>query len=171
MSEPTSAGGSGPGNLPATPGAQAVDALVRYLEGGGWAPRRLPGRDAFAFSFAGNSGNFTCYAMIRAEAEQLICYAVAPLRVPAERRLAAAEFITRANYGLYHGNFELDFADGEVRCKCSLDFEGERLSEALIRNTIFPAARLLDVYLPGLRRVVLDGADPRLAAEEVERSL
>jgi hypothetical protein len=30
-------------------------------------------------------------------------------------RAPPAEFITRANYGLIIGNFELDFEDGEIR--------------------------------------------------------
>ena len=29
-----------------------------------------------------------------------------------------AEFLSRANYGLANGNFELDFRDGEIRYKC-----------------------------------------------------
>lgn len=162
MSEPTSAGGSTPAERRRR--AEALASLARALEVEGWAPRRLPDQDAFAVSCAG----FACYALLRAEAEQLICYAVAPLRVPAERRPAAAEFLTRANYGLYHGSFELDYADGEVRARCSLDFEGDRLSPALIRNTLLPAARLLDAYLPGLRRVALEGAEPRAAVAQIE---
>lgn len=162
MSEPTSAGGSTPAERRRR--AEALASLARALDAEGWSPRRLPAQDAFAVTCAG----FACYALLRAEAEQLICYAVAPVRVPAERRPAAAEFVTRANYGLYHGNLELDYADGEVRAKCSLDFEGDRLSPALIRNTVLPAARLLDAYLPGLRRVALEGGDPRAALAQVE---
>jgi hypothetical protein len=164
MSEPTSAGGSGPAEQRSR--AEVLASLARYLEADGWSPRRLPGRDAFIVSRAGAA--YSCYAVLRADAEQLICYAIAPLRVPAERRPAAAEFVTRANYGLYHGNFELDYADGEVRAKCSLDFAGDRLTPALVRNTLLPAAHLLDAYLPGLRRVVFDGAEPRAAVEQIE---
>jgi len=164
MSEPTSAGG--PADRRA---GGAVAALARYLEAGGWAPRRLPG-DAFAVVYAGASGAFDCFALIRGEAEQLICYAVAPFRASPERRPAVAEFVTRANFGLFHGNLELDYADGELRARCSLDFEGERLTAGLVRNTLLPAARLLDAYLPGLRRVALDGADPAAAVAAVEEA-
>lgn len=151
-------------------GARALMTLERYLEADGWNPRRLEGRDVFAMSYRGEAGTFHCYAQLRVEAEQLICYAVAPIRVPEDRRPAAAEFVTRANYGMYIGNFELDYADGEVRCKCSLDFEDEPLTENLIRNTIYPTVRLLDTYLPGLIRVAYAGADPLEAVEEVEQS-
>ena len=46
---------------------------------------------------------------------------------PEEMRVPMAEFLTRANYGLRIGNFEMDFEDGEVRYKSSVDFEGIEL--------------------------------------------
>lgn len=162
---PTPAQGAPEGN-----GARALATLARYLEADGWNPRRLEGRDVFAMSYRGDSSTFHCYAHLRVDAEQLICYAVAPIRIPEERRSPVAEFVTRANYGMYIGNFELDFSDGEVRCKCSIDFEDEPLTDNLIRNAIYPAVRLLDTYLPGLIRVAYAGADPHAAVQEIEQS-
>ena len=85
-----------------------------------------------------------------------------------EDRSAVAEYLTRANYGLRIGNFELDYADGEVRYKSSLDFEGQTLTAELIRNAIYPAVHTMDRYLPGLLRVTFGGATPHEAIEEVE---
>jgi hypothetical protein len=79
-----------------------------------------------------------------------------------------AEFIARANDGAYIGSFELSYGSGEVRCRSGIDFEGVALSERLIRNTIYPAVRLMDAYLPGLTRVILHGAAPREAIGEIE---
>ena len=85
-------------------------------------------------------------------------------------RLAVAEYITRANYGLRIGNFELDFDDGEVRYKSSLDFESVELTPGLIRNTIYPAVQTMDRYLPGVLSVVFGGksAEEAIAAIEEE---
>jgi hypothetical protein len=44
-----------------------------------------------------------------------------------------AKFITRANYGMSLGNFELDFNDGEIRYKTSIDVTDDRLNFALIQ--------------------------------------
>lgn len=55
------------------------------------------------------------------------------MNVPEDRRLALAEFLTRANYGLFIGNFEMDWQDGEVRYKTSIDVAGDRLSTALVQ--------------------------------------
>jgi hypothetical protein len=85
--------------------------------------------------------------------------------------MAVAEFITRANYGLRIGNFELDFDDGEVRYKSSLDFEGLALTPELIRNTIYPAVQTIDRYLPGLMSVFYASKSPAEAIAEVEEGL
>ncbi len=50
--------------------------------------------------------------------------------------MAVAEFITRANFGIVIGNFEIDFSDGEIRYKTSIDVEGDRPSFALIKRLV-----------------------------------
>jgi hypothetical protein len=151
-------------------GAKAFATLFQYLEEDGWHPQRLTDRDIYRMTFQGKNGLLQCYAQIRVEGEQLLCYAQAPIKVPEEQRSAVAEYLTRANYGMYIGNFELDYNDGEVRFKSSLDFEDEILSHNLIRNTIYPSVRLMDTYLPGLMKVVYGGVDPKMAVEEIEQN-
>ena len=58
--------------------------------------------------------------LIIAEDDHISCYHIFPLRVPEEYRAAVCEFITRANYDLKYGNFEMDFNDGELRYKLLL---------------------------------------------------
>ena len=43
-----------------------------------------------------------------------------PIRADENSRLAAAEFLTRANYNMRNGNFELSMEDGEIRFKTYL---------------------------------------------------
>jgi hypothetical protein len=79
-----------------------------------------------------------------------------------------AEYITRANYGLRIGNFEMDYSDGEVRYKSSLDFEGEPLTPKLIKNAMYPAVHTMDLYLPGLLGVMYGNKTPAEAIREIE---
>ena len=60
--------------------------------------------------------------------DTVCCYHIVPVKVPVEKRAAVCEFITRANYGLTLGNFELDMNDGEIRYKVTL------LSHDLLRS-------------------------------------
>ena len=120
--------------------------------------------------FSGKNGQSTCYAQIRVDMEQLIIYAIAPVKVPEETRVAAAEYITRANYGLRIGNLEMDFSDGEIRYKSSLDFEEETLTSQFIKMATYPAVQTLDHYTPGLMAVIYGGKSPEEAVAEVEGS-
>lgn len=149
-------------------GLQAFELLSSYLDDDEWFPRRIEGKYAYSMSYSGKNGDLRCYAIVRVDLEEFLFYAVAPVKVPEEVRMAVAEYLTRANYGLRIGNFELDYADGEVRYKSSLDFEGHSLSPDLIRNAIYPAVHTMDRYLPGLLRVSFGGATPHEAIEEVE---
>jgi hypothetical protein len=148
-------------------GLQGFVTLGRFLEAEGWHPRQLEDAPIYQMSFAGEHGPITCYAQVRVEEEILLCYAVAPVQVEEAARPAVAEFITRANYGLWIGNFEMDWDDGEVRYKSSLDFEGVVLTGELIRNAISPAVQMMVCYLPGLLGV-MDGKPPAQALSEVD---
>ncbi len=135
-------------------GIQAFMTLGQFLEKEGWLPEQVEDTPIYRMRFSGESGPITCYAQVRVEEQILLCYAVAPLQAPPEARQAVAEFVTRANHGLWIGNFEMDWADGEVRYKSSLDFEGLALTPALIRNVISPTLQMLVCYLPGLINVI-----------------
>ena len=47
-----------------------------------------------------------------------------------------AEFLTRANYGIMIGNFEMDFNDGEVRYKGALEYADGDVTIMMIDNLI-----------------------------------
>jgi len=149
-------------------GLEAFEALGQFLEEDDWYPQRLDDKFIYRMGFSGKNGQFACYAQIRVDLEQLLFYVMAPVKAPEEVRPDVAEFITRANYGMRIGNFEMDFSDGEVRYKSSLDFEATPLNPTLIRNAIYPAVQTMDRYAPGLLSVIYGGASPREAVEEIE---
>jgi hypothetical protein len=61
----------------------------------------------------------------------------------------------------------MDWDDGEVRYKSSLDFEGVALTPELIRNALTPAVQMMVCYLPGLVNV-LGGRPPVEALAQVD---
>ena len=105
-------------------------------------------------NFKGENGEWVCLAKVKEEENQFIFYSLYPQAVPQDKRLAIAEFITRANYGTILGNFELDFDDGEIRYKTSIDVEGDNLSFALIKQMVYANVMMMDEYLPGIMAVI-----------------
>ena len=85
---------------------------------------------------------------------------ILPFAVPEARRGAVADAITRANYGLFLGNFEMDFSDGELRYRTSLDLADGSLTPAMVERLFLCNLQTVDHYLPALQQVALGGAEP-----------
>lgn len=149
-------------------GLTAFETLRGFLEEDGWYPQRLADSYTLRMGFAGTHGQTTCFAQIDLERQLFLFYVVAPVKVPELLRGAVAEFVTRANYGLRIGNFEMDYRDGEVRYKSVLTFEGAGLGATPIHNVIYPAVQTMDHYLPGLMSVIYGGREPAGAIQEIE---
>lgn len=149
-------------------GLAAYKAVGEFLEADGWHPQALEDTYVYRSYFVGHNGEVTCFAQVRVDLEQFIFYVVMPMRAPAHMRSAVAEYITRANYGLRIGNFEMDFDDGEIRYKSSVDFEGTELTPPLLRNTIYPAVQTMDRYMPGILAVIFGGKSPEEAIAAIE---
>ena len=148
--------------------AQILEAMVDFFTTDEWPFLQIEGQAALRTGFKGENGEWTCYARAREEMEQFVFYSVCPTNVPPERRPAMAEFLTRANYGLIIGNFEMDLTDGEVRYKTGIDVEGDRLSAALVKNLVYANVLTMDQYLPGIMRLIYADVSPAEAIVQVE---
>ncbi len=95
-------------------------------------------------------------------------YSVLPMKVSEEKRSAAAEYITRANYGLILGCFELDYEDGEVRYKVTTCCGDIKLAEGPMDRIINTGFAMLDRYGKGLLSVMYGNVEPAAAIKEVE---
>jgi hypothetical protein len=144
------------------------DALVGFFDSENWATTRLADETILQMAFQGRSHQWMCFAQAREDLGQIVFYSVAPVVIPPEKRLAVAEFITRANYGLIIGNFEMDFQDGEFRYKTSLDLEGVVPVPALFAPLVYANVATMDRYLPGLMAVLYGSAAPAGAIDQVE---
>ncbi len=144
------------------------EAIINFFKLDEWPVSIIENESALRMSFQGENGQFTCYAQAREAHQQFIFYSICPVKVPEGKRLVVAEFLTRANYGMVMGNFELDFRDGEIRYKTSIDVEGDRLSPSLSRHVIYPNVMMMDRYLSGIMMVTYGGLSPEQAIKQIE---
>ncbi|MCP4392948.1 MAG: YbjN domain-containing protein [Alphaproteobacteria bacterium] len=149
-------------------GIDSFEELGTFLMEKGWYPERLENNNTYKVIHNVGNYSFICLAQLREDLGQFIFYVVAPLVVPLEKRNEVAEYITRANYGLRIGNLEMDFSDGEIRYKSSVDFECEHLSHNLINNAIHPALCSMERYLYGLFSIINEDVIPLDAIASVE---
>ena len=127
--------------------------IADFLLSDKWPHEILLTEPAFRVFYQGENARLICFAQARQEEQQFIFYSYYPDTIPDERRLAIAEFITRANYGLVLGNFELDMGDGELRFKTSIDVEGTELTHELAKPIIYANVLTMDDYAPGIKAV------------------
>lgn len=147
---------------------QIFETVANFFKEDEWEFFQLEEQTVLQMSFTGENSNWTCYAQARDEDEQFLFYSVCPVKVPQDMQLAVAEFVARANYGLLIGNFELDFTDGEIRYKTSIDVQDDRLSSALIKQLVYTNVLMMDRYLPGIMAVIYAGASPEQAIAQIE---
>ena len=101
--------------------------------------------------------------------DHVTCYAIAPINVPENSRAAVAEALTRANYGLDRGNYEMDFSDGEVRFKSQVseaDLEADPKEATML--LIFLGISMIQRYGDAIMKVML-GTNPKEAIEAAEK--
>src|SRR5918993_233598 len=131
-----------------------------------WKYEILEGETIIRFHFKGRSGRLLCYGEVDEEKCWLIFYSYMPVNAPPEKMGQAAEFVTRANRGMRIGNFELDFEDGEIRYKTSIDVEGGELSGKMIDNLLRANLSTINRYFSGLMELIYGD---RPAAEVIKK--
>lgn len=94
-----------------------------------------------------------------------ISYGCIDVRVKEEKRKEVAEYITRANYGLNFGNFELDMRDGEIRYKCTVDCDHCLLSGEMIETSLDVPIAMYQRYGDNMLKVMFG----MMSAEEAIR--
>lgn len=143
-------------------------AMLNFFEDDEWPLIKEEKTPVLYTTFQGDHGRWLCSAEAHEEENQIVFYSICPQMVAEERRDAIAHFITRANYGLIVGNFELDFDSGQLRYKTSLDLDGTVLTNTMTSAIVYTNILTMDQYLPGLLAVMNQSVEPKVAIKMVE---
>lgn len=144
--------------------------VMSFFQQEEWEFEHLVDQHILRLEVEGNHGEWICYAKAKEEDQQFVFYSNLPDGVPVDQRSAVAEYITRANNGLILGNFELDFDDGEVHYKTSIEAGPTALTADLIRPVVYANLAVMDQYLPGFWRVITGEMSPEAAIQTLEGS-
>ena len=142
--------------------------MVKFFDEDNWKYRQLEGKTILQLGFQGENGSWVCFAQAKDDVDRMLFFSRLETNIPADKRPAIAEFLTRANYGLAIGNFELDFNDGEVRYKTSIDVTDTEITSNLLRPLIYTNVLMMDKYMSGLMAVVYADMSPSEAVKQIE---
>jgi hypothetical protein len=142
-----------------------LERLRRVLEQLGWEPQEARTPGSYFVDFGEPHRPLSSAIAALTEQGFLMFYGIFGVSAADDVRDEVAQFITRANYGLSVGCFELDYDDGQLQIRSSVDFKGIDLSEKLMVNVIVPAMAAVEQYGDALMDVL---AGRKSAVEAIE---
>ncbi|HHW98364.1 MAG TPA: YbjN domain-containing protein [Firmicutes bacterium] len=142
------------------------DTVTDWCDRNDWSYDVVEEGAAIRSGFSGDNGRFPLY--ITVSRDRLMVRSLAPINTPAAKRAVMAEFLTRANYGMAIGNFEMDYNDGEIAYKTSITSGGQTISDRMIQDLVFINCLMMDKYFPGMMQVLYSGVDPEAAVAALE---
>ena len=137
-----------------------MDTVVEHFDVVGLHYELVPDEDALKSGLCGDNGAFPLRFFANEEDQVLVLIMSAEARIPAKRRSSVCEFLTRLNWDLPFGSFQMDLSDGEVIYQSAIDVEDGVLSTTMVGNMVSDAIRAVDNNFPGLMAVTFAGILP-----------
>ena len=143
-------------------------AIVAHFRNHEWNFTQDEERPILRMGFSGDNGEWRCAAAVEWDETQFAFYSILPARAAIDARPAIAELVTRINYGLFTGGFEIDWSDGEIRMKTSLLLYGEELPDEMIHQVVGQNLTTMDEYFPAFLKVLYLRVTPPDAIRKAE---
>lgn len=145
-----------------------ADAIRNFFITENWNFKDIDERGVFRTGHTLKSKAKNAQIYINVNSTSFSIVSIFPISADEKSLDAIAEFITRANYGTIHGNFEMDYNDGEIRYKTSM-YCGEQLpTNDQIGSLLAFNILTLDKYGDALIKVNFGMLNPKEAIDEVE---
>lgn len=152
-------------------GQMGLAAVQEFMRDARWEAeviREVADYCAYRVSFKDDFPVVGSIMEVNIDQQQFVCYLLLRPIVPETRRTMVVEFITRANFGMKIGNFEMNVDEGEGRYEASVDFQRTELSKVLVNNAVMAALDSVEPYSAAFLSVVQGGMDAAQAIREVE---
>lgn len=108
-------------------------------------------------------GTFNLTIVISNEYQNVTQLLNAPIKVPPPKRGEIAEYIARANYNSYEGNFILDFSNGSIAYKNSLRYDPSDDNSHIryqLNISLGMALDEMETHFPGILSVIYKDEAP-----------
>lgn len=129
-----------------------LEKLTEYLKRKGWVftQGKLP--NLLILAINGFNSTLNCVIDADEEDSMLLFISFNGTICPEDKRLQLAELLTRINYNLRYGNFEMGIDNGQIKFRTSLYTEDIELTDKIIDNIIIKNIYTHDFSFPFLSR-------------------
>jgi hypothetical protein len=142
---------------------QLFEQFTAFFEKRGWAFQQYGDKPVLHTHFVGQQGQWQGVAVAREEDDAIAFLSIFPSRVPVARRAACAELLTRLNYRLRHGSFQMDLDDGEIQFATSLMLPTKEATAEQVEHLVMINVCTMDDRYDTLMKVVHGGMAPKVA--------
>lgn len=144
--------------VPTTQAHGAIfNAVVQFLQEKDWSFQQYDGGELIRIHLTGKKIVLNSHYLINDEMERLIFFTRFPVTITEDRRDEVMRLITRINWRLGVGSYEMDLDDGEVSFRSSVDLEGMSDFYPIIENLTLINLRIIDQQSDSLLRVAAAG--------------
>ena len=123
---------------------QLYQRIAEFLDEDGWKYRFREDNGTICSGFQLENALGAVPLFVDVRSDKYIVFAVPRVKCEPENRFELAEFLTRINYRMIFGDFEMDFSDGEVRFRFPVDCDGAAPSDAMIKRSILMTVAMLN---------------------------
>lgn len=144
--------------------------VLAYLDSQNWKYRPR-GDNGEIIEVGMNIGGMlnNCKEAILVSDDGITCAALSPVNASPENFGLVAEYITRANYGLKIGNFEMDYRDGEVRYCTYLPATSGVPDPKDVEHVVDLPFLMMHRYGNGLAKAIMGFGNPEQDIAEAEK--
>jgi hypothetical protein len=148
---------------------EAFQAIIKFLNDDDWHYETDEENYKINFNLTVKSKLKKVKYLIRVRKDDYVVYVYSPVGGDTDDINEMLRYITKANYGLLNGNFELDLRDGEVRYKTFVDFDGlDSLSTQVIKDSIYIPATIYKKYGDGIAALAMGFSDADTEIKKAE---
>ena len=148
---------------------ETIDQIREYLDKNDWKYEYDAEKNTIRSGVSVNSKIQSVKLALTFKEMGYTVYAFAPMGADEETRPAVMEYLTRANYGVRNGNFEIDLRDGEIRYKVYVPTKGiDVIPDDVIEESFLIPPMMFNRYGNGLAALMMGFSDPETEIKKAE---
>jgi len=160
--------------------ANVLAVFTQYLDGLKWKYHLFADHPAIYCGFNGDDAHWNFNVSVRPHSPGVFFAGVnssIPIKARPERRAAIAELLTRLNFSLNHGCWEMDYQDGAIWFRTSLALPASEITPNAVEYLIRSNLSIVDENMHRIAAVLYstttpnDAMKPREEQQEVKSEL
>ena len=116
----------------------------------------------------GKRATFRIRVVFKPDKELVSLYVYYPVTVPEKKRMQVCEAITRINYNMLYGWYEMDMRDGELRFRSFIPLDTAPFFPEQLKTIFYAGVSNADRYFPALMSIIHGGKTVEQAISTME---